>query len=224
MLTSSRIAEAEKQVGYHFSCPELLCTALTHTSYANEHGGTDNERLEFLGDSILNFVITERLYKTCQVAEGDLTAMRAALVSRKPLGHAVERMGILPFYQCGEGMKRESNVSEKFKANLFEALLAAIYLDSGNLEVVADFVERQLWEPMRQTRPEFDYKSMLQRYLQQQKIAWHYETQDLPQGGFCAHLQIEEQTFTGTGRTKRAAEQNAAGEACAQFGCMPSIP
>ena len=88
------ISAVEKIIGYTFKSKKLLTKALTHSSYSNEHRVESNERLEFLGDAIIEFIITEKLYKEFKGKEGDLSKTRAMIVSEKPLAEAVDRLGL----------------------------------------------------------------------------------------------------------------------------------
>ena len=122
--------DCEEKIGYSFKDKLLLRTCFTHTSYSNEHGEESNENLEFLGDSILNFTVAEYLFKAHSGDEGDMTKRRAELVSTEPIGEAVRRMGLDEFLLVGEG---EKNRKPKLNmcADLFEAVVAGIYLDGG---------------------------------------------------------------------------------------------
>ncbi len=125
-------SECEKGIGYLFKDKTLLINAFTHSSYSNEHKEfKSNERLEFLGDSLLGFVVSEYLYENLtETDEGRMTLLKQSLVSKKPLSVAIMNKGLQNFLILGEGERKESdrtNISE----NLFEAIVAAIYLDGG---------------------------------------------------------------------------------------------
>lgn len=121
--------EIEKVIGYTFRDKSLLKEAFTHSTYVNAHGGKDNERLEYLGDAVLQLVVTEWQYKEDETAnEGELTRERQKLVCGDALDDAVENLN-LQKYLLIEGGK--SNVGKKTVSSIFEAVAAAIYLDGG---------------------------------------------------------------------------------------------
>lgn len=126
------LKESEKRIGYTFRNKELLITAFTHSTYANVHGGEDNERLEFLGDSVLQMVVSEALYfrkeKDRALREGEMTVLRQMMVRKEALLDAVERLGLKDFLLIEGGA---ANVGDKTVSSLFETVTAAIYLDSG---------------------------------------------------------------------------------------------
>ena len=123
------IQEIEKKLGYEFQNKDLLKVAFTHSSYANTYGGKNNERLEYLGDSVLQLVVTEwQFLRDRAASEGRLTAERQKLVCKDALDSAVDALDIMQYLLAAGG---EYNIGEKAKSSLFEAVTAAIYLDSG---------------------------------------------------------------------------------------------
>ena len=164
------MTEAEKKIGYKFKNEGLLKIALTHSSYANENHTRDNERLEFLGDSVLSIIISDYIFKRMQdVDEGDLTKFRATLVCEQSLASVAEKIHLneLVFLGRGEertgGRRRPSIISDAF-----EAVLAAIYLDSGIekarewlLGLMTDRIEKVLAGEYYS-----DYKTTLQEIVQ----------------------------------------------------------
>ena len=115
--------EIEKIIGYSFKDDELLLSALTHPSYGNERNMTSYERLEFVGDSIVDFIIADELYKRFENAdEGSLSKMRAGIVSREPLANIVKRNGFDEYILIGGGRE----LGEKELSNIFESLVGAI--------------------------------------------------------------------------------------------------
>ena len=121
--------EIEKKIGYAFVDKTLLLTAFTHASYAHRHGGTNNERLEYLGDSVLQLIVTEWQYLGDDKAnEGKLTAERQKFVCKAALDSATDGLDIFK-YLLVDGT--EKNIQGKAKSSLFEAVVAAIYLDGG---------------------------------------------------------------------------------------------
>ena len=139
--------ECEEVLGYTFKDKVLLRACFTHSSYAHEHGGEkNNERLEFFGDSILGFVTAEYLMaKYPDLDEGRLTAYKQQLVSREPLSRAIEKSGLDQFLMYGEGEKKNSKENhQSANENLYEAIVAGIYIDGG-IEEVKKFVKRTLF-------------------------------------------------------------------------------
>lgn len=132
---------AENSIGYSFKDKELLTSCFTHSSFVNEHkGAKDNERLEFLGDSVLGFIVGEYLYKKFgDKKEGKLTVERQKLVSDFPLSRAAEKFGFDRFLLRGNGQPLNASIRE----NLFEAIVAGIYLDGG-IDEAKRFVDRFL--------------------------------------------------------------------------------
>lgn len=156
----------QQKIGYRFKDVKLLQSALTHSSYAHENNVTSNERMEFLGDSILNFIVAEKLYQDGS-SEGDMTVLRSKIVSRTPLALAVERLGLMDFLLLGAGAEKEERLSEKFKSNVFEAIIGAIYLDSRDLNNCRQFIYANLnFNPCSHS----DFKSKLQEYVQGRKL------------------------------------------------------
>ena len=122
-------AEIEGRLGYEFHNKDLLKIAFTHSSYSNTYGGKDNERLEYLGDAVLQLVVTEwQFLRDRQASEGKLTAERQKLVCKDALDSAVDGLDIMRHLLAAGG---EENIGEKAKSSLFEAVTAAIYLDGG---------------------------------------------------------------------------------------------
>ena len=131
------IQALERLLGYEFKNKEFLRIAMTHPSYSHIHGGDNYQRLEFLGDSILDFLVAEELCKRFdkeKYHEGELTKMRGAVVSASPLSKIVQEKGYDKYLNIGA-----VNVSEKVRSDVFESLCAAIYLDSG-IDKAREFV------------------------------------------------------------------------------------
>lgn len=202
----------------------LLDRALTHRSAA----GADNERLEFLGDAVLSFVIADRLYHLYPEAdEGDLSRYRAALVSGETLADIAESIGIGDHLRLGAGELRSGGFRRRsILADAFEALLGAVYLDQG-LGAVSAVVER-LWAAritaLQSAPPPKDPKTRLQECLQGRGVALPAYTVDRITGEahnqhFWVRLVIAELgiTTTGTGSSRRRAEQQAAEQALGEL-------
>jgi len=220
---SDSIAALEKILGVTFANKSLLLSAITHRSYLNEHREATwehNERLEFLGDAVLELVVTDFLFaKYPEKPEGELTAIRAALVNTNSLAAASELMNVNQFLLMSKGeAKDEGRARQYILANVFEACIGAIYLDQGYDEAkafIADrlfrntdtIVEKRLWQ---------DSKSRFQELAQEHaSITPTYETvsQEGPDhdrvftvGIFLRHEKVAE----GKGRSKQEAEQQAA--------------
>ena len=207
-----------RRIGYEFRDPDLLRRALTHRSYGTPH----NERLEFLGDSVLNCVIATRLYHLhARVQEGDLSRMRAHLVKEQTLADIALTLKLGDFIQLGEGELKSGGFRRpSILADTLEAIIGAVYLDSGFS--AAEQVIIQLFEALlKSLDPKTlgkDPKTLLQEYLQGRKIP-------LPQYNVVsitgeAHQQRFEVECTipplnirasGAGSSRRSAEQDAAG-------------
>lgn len=138
---------AKKAFGFAFDNPELLVTALTHRSYMNEHKKSakeHNERLEFLGDAVLELVVTEHLYLNYAEPEGILTNWRAALVRTESIGAAGDKLGLIELLRLSRGEKHGSDrAREQILANAFEAVTGAIYLDKG-YDVAKEFIHKNI--------------------------------------------------------------------------------
>jgi len=135
----------QQHLGITFKNKNLLKIAFTHSSYANDKGEVSNERLEFLGDSILNFIVANQLYKKFKKKnEGYLTIARAEIVSGKSLSATTEKMDLIKFLRTGNGLiGEEARKSDRVKAGLFEAIVAAIYLDGG-MKAAEKFIKTNL--------------------------------------------------------------------------------
>lgn len=205
-MDASQISQIEKIIGYEFKDKQLLITAFTHASYSNEYGDENNEKLEFLGDSVLNFAVAEKLFYL-KLDEGEMTLKRASLVSREPLKAALEKLDLLKFYRLGRGMTVDA-LSTKFKSNLFEAIVAAIYIDSGWTES-----KKFIFANLSVDDVNYDYKTQLQEILQAVKKSAVYETEQLSVNppAFIARVYVDGKLLAkGEGRKKRDAEKAAA--------------
>lgn len=172
MDTTPYIDFAREKLGVTFHDLELLITAFTHRSYLNEHKKTvkeHNERLEFLGDAVLELVVTEYLYNNFDEPEGILTNWRSALVRTESIGAAAARNGFEPLLRLSRGEKRGSDrAREQILANSFEAVVGALYLDQG-YEGAKQFISTAIlatFEEILQTGSWMDPKSHLQEVVQ----------------------------------------------------------
>lgn len=204
-------AEIEKIIGYTFRDKNLLETAFTHSSFSNEHHVENNEKLEFLGDSVLNFVVAELLYLSSLEDEGAMTVSRASIVSREPLAAAIQKLGLLKYLRIGVGVSKTRNWSTKFKSNLFESILGAIYLDGG-MESAKHFVYNHLGRDIAHSAA-IDYKSRLQEFKQAKfnDQTLEYVTEDNGRKEFVSKVYLGEELIgEGKGRKKKLAEREAA--------------
>lgn len=205
------VSEAEEKIGYVFKDKSLLIRAFTHSTYAHEHGGEDNERLEFLGDAVLQLVVSENLYgEKEKFSEGEMTSRRQQLVNGEALKEAVQNAGIYPLlrYSGSKG----GNLGEKTISSLFESVIAAIYLDDekDGYENAKRFAERFLDFSRRA-----NYKGDLQEYLQSEgKSAPTYTVVEKSGAEnkpvFLVKASAEGLCAEGKGGSKKAAEQEAA--------------
>ncbi len=159
----------EVKLGYSFVNRALLRHALTHSS-STTGKLRDNERMELLGDAILGMIVCEHLYRAHpQMTEGELTEIKSAVVQRETLTQAARELGVRPFLILGKGVAQRRELPASILANVFEALVAAIYLDDGyaaardfSLSALADAIAETLARPGSR-----NYKSILQQLLQQ---------------------------------------------------------
>lgn len=214
------MTEAEKLIGHEFSDKALLMTALTHSSYANEKHTRDNERLEFLGDSVLSVIISDDIFHRMKdVREGDLSKFRATLVCEGSLAEVAKKIHLseLIFLGRGEdmsgGRQRPSVISDAF-----EAVLGAIYLDSG-LETAREWVLRLMTDRIELVLSGglyADYKTTLQEWVQRDgRSAVTYSTIKTEGSEhsrwFTVQVEINgKPKATASGRSKKEAEQKAA--------------
>ena len=237
-MTQSRTETAllEEKIGYHFKNRELIERALIHSSYSNETGARThhllcNERLEFLGDSVLSIITSNYLYKHfTDCPEGELTRMRAEVVCERALSGYADVIGLGRYLLLGIGEEKNNGRQRKsILADAFEALLAAIYLDAGERGMeeterfLMPFIVGEIENVRKKGSFNGDPKTLLQQFVQQ------------AEGDFLEYAVVGEsgpdhmKTFRvearlnsnvigrGEGRSKREAEQNAAREALKLF-------
>jgi ribonuclease-3 len=226
------IDEAQLALDYTFRQPELLQEALTHKSYLQgkqEVGQRDNERLEFLGDAVLAFVISEYVTSACPASrEGELSKVKARLVSGHSLGQVAQRLKLGEWLRLGRGEeKTKGREKTSLLANALEAVIAAIYLDGG-IEVARSFILR-IFQPelkgidgSQAGTLDWDYKSRLQEWSHK-----HYETvptyRTIQESGpdhekaFDVEVLVKGRVLgCGKGKTRKDAEQQAARQALEQ--------
>ena len=198
------LEELQRRIGYEFSDTAFVEAAFTHSSYVNEHKATDNERIEFLGDCVLNFIVGEKLFRENSDSEGALSAKRAALVSRVPLATLVDSLGLMDFLRVGAGVDK-SAFSDKARSDLFEALIGAVYLDGG-MQASKAVLDNIFFGKVE---PERDYISELQTLATAKKGELEYST--VPVGGaFETTVRVFGESFVGLGKTKQASRIDAA--------------
>ena len=215
--------ELEKKLNYKFRDPALLNEALSHSSYANEHrsaGLRSNERLEFLGDSVLGFVTAEFLFvQHPDLPEGDLTRIRAALVCEQSLYEVAQKLELGRYLKLGRGEEAGGGRTRtSILADATEAVFAAVYLDGGIGEasslihrVLLDVEKEEVVEERRR-----DYKTALQELVPRQAdqvLTYRMIGEEGPDHNktFLAEVQLNGvQVGTGSGHSKKEAEQSAA--------------
>jgi len=220
----------ESKIGYIFRDKSLLSLALTHTSYANEakRNKNHNERLEFLGDSVLSIIVSEYLYKNLShMPEGELSKTRAALVCEKSLAGFAREIDLGEYLLLGKGeavnggKERDSILSDAF-----EAVIAAMYLDGGietAREFVLSFVSKNV-DKHNVSSPFVDYKTLLQEIIQQnkeEKVEYVVVDESGPahDKSFAVEVHLNSNVIgRGTGKSKKIAEQLAAKEALELMG------
>jgi ribonuclease III len=232
-LTISREAEileeCQQAIGYRFRQPELLRSALTHASGANTRLAS-NERMEFLGDSVLGLVTCEQLYlRFPDYQEGDLTKVKSVVVSRRTCARFSRALNLGDFLFLGRGMYQQTVVPSSMLADVYESLVAAIYLDGG-LEAARMFILKHLGPEIEQVAEGAhggNFKSLLQQVAQREFNATpQYVLLDEkgPDHSKCFKIAavIGRHTYAGAwGRNKKEAEQRAAMNALAQVNGDP---
>ena len=218
-----KFEQLEKILGVKFNDTILLKSALIHRSFLNEVKNTEfenNERLEFLGDAVLELLTSKFLFKKLpDRPEGDLTSFRAALVKTESLSEISTRLGIGRYIYMSRGEETTGGRNRTYVlANTFEAILGAIYLDSG-LEVAEEFLKRELYgkiDSIVDSRSDIDPKSRLQEVSQLTfKATPYYEltNEEGPDHSktFTMCVKIQDNVYgSGKGKSKQDAEQNAA--------------
>ncbi len=217
---SVNLKELETVIGYKFASRQLLTHALTHSSYTNDRKmdkSMCNERLEFLGDAILEMISSEHLYNLYpDKAEGELTKLRASLVSEKPLANVAAGIGLGKYLFLGHGEERTGGrTRDSVTSDAVEALLGAIYLDGG-MEPAKKFVQTFILNDIENKQLFHDSKTLLQELIQKyHKGTLKYELvkEEGPDHdkSYGMNAMIDGQIVGyGEGRTKKAAEQEAA--------------
>jgi len=221
----SLLARCERRVGYTFRSRKILLSAMTHASGA-EHRLASNERLEFLGDAILGFVVCEMLFQQFpQYLEGELTKIKSVVVSRQTCAKISEALGLQEFLILGKGMTTTPTVPPSVLADVFESLLAAIYLDGG-IEAARQFLQTYI-EPEVELAATGElggnYKSLLQQFAQREfgsTATYHLLDEKGPDHSKCFKMvaQVAGLRYQPAwGRNKKEAEQRAACNALSEL-------
>ena len=220
---------AKAKLGFEFGDIDLLVTALTHRSYVNEHRATvreHNERLEFLGDAVLELVTSDFLYRNYDYPEGVMTALRAALVRTESIGGAGKELGYEPLVRMSKGEQRGSErAHDSILADCFEAVIGAIYLDQG-YEAAKKFIEKHILVKIEAILEEgswHDPKSYIQELAQKiDGVTPVYRT--LKEEGpdhdkvFTVGIYVGKTLKgTGTGHSKQEAQTEAAREGVKKY-------
>ncbi len=215
----------EQQIGYTFKNRTLLAEACRHSSYVNEQPGAglrDNERLEFLGDAVLNLVVSHLLMNAHpDIPEGDLSRMRATLVNENRLSRLARTLTLGSYLQLGKGEAQTGGRRKKsILADAFEALVAAIYMDGG-YEAAFRFLHHGFSDLVSTIHTDnFDYKSKLQELVQVHQQAVPVYTVVDERGPdhdktFTVRIAVQGLEAEGIGKSKKMAEQDAARQALA---------
>ena len=204
-----------RELGIDIKNKELLYTALTHTSYANENNCESYERLEYLGDAVLELIMSEYFYLNNNYSEGEMSKIRARYVCESALYEYAKQINLIPYIKVGHGIHSEN---ETIIADIFEAVLAVIYLDKG-YEVAKEDIYKIVIPYVLENRIFLsDYKSHLQEMVQTEKKSLEYElvneTGPSHDKTFKVNVLGDGIVFgTGIGKSKKQAEQNAAKDA-----------
>lgn len=220
---------ARDKIGFEFSDIQLLITALTHRSYLNEHKKSvneQNERLEFLGDAVLELVVTEFLYANYDEPEGILTSWRAALVRTESIGEAGEALGYEPLVRMSRGEKQGTErARQQILANAFEAVVGAVYLERG-YEAAAEFIHEYITSKLEGILKKGtwrDAKSHLQEVSQRidgETPKYHVMEEVGPDHDkiFALGVYVKDQLLgRGSGPSKQVAQQDAAKQALEHY-------
>lgn len=219
------MTELERELGYEFQNPALLENALTHSSYANENRGRSlgsNERLEFLGDSVLGMVVADYLYRAHpDLPEGDLTRTRAALVCEGSLVEVARALGLGSYLKLGRGEDAGGGRARpSIQADAVEAVLAAVYLDGG-IGSARKIIRRFILDREQEKGASRDYKTALQELVQResgQVLQYRLTGSSGPDHAKVFSVEVDlngRSVGRGEGHSKKEAEQNAARAAVA---------
>ncbi|MCK9478362.1 MAG: ribonuclease III [Firmicutes bacterium] len=219
-----------KKIGYVFTDERLLTAALTHSSYSNENKkeGKSYERLEFLGDSVLSFVVSSYIYNNFKsLPEGGLSKLRAALVCEKSLANCAKKLSLGKHLLLSKGEAATGGRERpSILADVFEAIIGAIYLDGG-IEHAEKFIIENLSESIEKVKSGKeiykDYKTVLQEQIQQKdsSLKYNHVKEEGPEHSKIFTVEVSsdgEMLARASGRSKKDAEQNAAHRALKKMG------
>ena len=210
------LTEVQEIIGYNFKDPRLLRECFTHSSYPDGDRTYDNERLEFLGDSVLGFVVSDYLFKSKNNDEGKMTEFKQGIVSTIPLAKAMDNLGLHKYLLKSKSLE----ITDKLKENLFEAVVAGIYLDGG-LEEARKFIMKNLVLKIKDIGSATlnDYKSQINEFSAKNKLGTIKYTLKSKKGSdhqplFEVQAMLNGQVLaTGEGGSKKIAEQKSAEKA-----------
>jgi len=219
--SEASVSLLENKLEYKFNNPSLLLQAITHSSYANEmkmSKESNNERLEFLGDAVLELITSEYVYnKYKDLPEGDLTKLRAGMVCEQTLSSCAKDLSIGDFLLLGKGEDISGGrTRDSILSDALEAIIGAIYLDGG-FTSAKEFVQKKILNQIEDKELFFDSKTILQEMVQnenhKQKIRYKLISEEGPDHNksFTIALYVGNKQYgCGVGKTKKAAEQEAA--------------
>ena len=219
----TKIGELQEVIGYMFQDKQLLKTALTHSSYANEKRwayARNNERLEFLGDAVLEIISSEFLFKkNPNMMEGEMTKLRASLVCEPSLAISAREIDLGKYLNLGKGEEATGGAKrDSILSDAFEAVIGAIYLDGG-FTSAKEFVLKYVLSDIEKKQLFYDSKTILQEYVQantDEQVMYHIIKEEGPDHDKLYYSECmvgETSVGIGHGKTKKSAEQAAAYEA-----------
>lgn len=222
------VAQAERIIGYRFTDAKLLGEALTHASVAEDHLAS-NERLEFLGDAILGFVVCEYLFQHYpKHREGELTKIKSTVVSRRTCAIVSEAIGLADLLSLGKGMSSRADLPSSVAAAVYESIVGAIYLDGG-MGPTRTFILRDMTDRIitaEESQHHHNYKSVLQQHTQQKGIdlpTYRVIDEKGPDHSKCFEVCVMmhgRQFASAWGPNKKDAEQHAARNALETLGLL----
>lgn len=230
-MDNFKLEEIEKALGVSFKSPKVIKTALTHSSYAKQFKGAEyNERLEFLGDSVLQLCITEHLFRNNKKkAEGELTKIRSLIVCEASLYNIAQKLNVGEFLRLSKGeILTGGRERISIQADAVEAIIAAIYLEHGYEEAKEFILDKfsNIIEKATNNKIIIDFKTELQEYLQRDgDITINYELNRFEgpphRRRFYLNVYVKDKIMgEGSGYSKKDAEQNAAKKALIKLGVI----
>ena len=230
MINQEKMGEFENMIGYHFQNRNYLRQALSHSSYANEMRLSklaNNERLEFLGDAVLELMSSEYIFRTNeQMHEGEMTKLRASLVCEPTLAMCAREINLGDYILLGKGEIATGGANrDSILSDAFEAVIGAIYLDGG-FTSAKEFIHRFILTDLEDKKLFYDSKTILQEIVQANKagnITYELVGEEGPDHNktFEVRVRIGGQPYgSGKGRSKKAAEQKAAYQAIIMYRSM----